>query len=212
MTREQELLEVAEVGGLMELREVLPGTGFWGRLTGRGLNINAQDAEGNTAVLIVARRANNRMLKLLLERGADPNVQNARGETALFPTASRGDVEAVTALLAAGADVRLRNGEGYTALHRAAGPGGPETSPQVASLLLTHGADPNAPGLDADTPLHVSARHGTTGVAELLLANGARPDEVTRRGHTPLQLAMRAGNLDIAELVRKASGSTAAEE
>ena len=68
MTREEELLEVAKSGGFLDLEEALPGKGVLGKLSAPGFHIDARDAQGNTALLLVARRGDNRMLKLLLER------------------------------------------------------------------------------------------------------------------------------------------------
>ncbi|AFA40166.1 Ankyrin repeat protein [Pyrobaculum oguniense TE7] len=48
--------------------------------------------------------------------------------------------------------------------------------PQMAELLLKHGADPNAMNVHGDTPLHVAAFYGCTSVVELLLRHGADPD------------------------------------
>lgn len=48
--------------------------------------------------------------------------------------------------------------------------------PQMAELLLKHGADPNAMNVHGDTPLHVAAFYGCTSVVELLLRHGADPN------------------------------------
>lgn len=44
--------------------------------------LNVQDVAGDTALVIAARIANKKLVKLLLESGADPNIRNKSGKTA----------------------------------------------------------------------------------------------------------------------------------
>ena len=48
-----------------------------------GVDVNAADTEGNTALHIAARRHLDSVVQLLMDRGADPNAQNAGGKTPL---------------------------------------------------------------------------------------------------------------------------------
>ncbi|MGI4944947.1 MAG: ankyrin repeat domain-containing protein [Janthinobacterium lividum] len=94
------------------------------------------------------------MLDGLLAAGADPDAPWDNGLTMLM----QGDAPTVRALLRHGADVHARDSHGSTALHGA-------RTPEIARLLVEHGADVNAPTIPA------------------------REDEATR-GATPLQLAL----------------------
>ena len=85
------------------------------------------------------------------------------------------------------------------------------SSRQVAEMLIAQGGDPNARGKGGDTPLHVSAQHGTLSVAAALLAGGARADERDEKGRTPLQLALRSGNFETADLLRSHGGRDVGE-
>ncbi len=51
-------------------------------LTQRGVRINAQDNEGNTA-LMMAVTGDSSGVQALLDAGADPNIKNKAGKTAL---------------------------------------------------------------------------------------------------------------------------------
>jgi ankyrin repeat protein len=54
--------------------------------------------------------------------------------------------------------------------------GGPDIAvsfPDVARLLLEHGADVNARGIDLSTPLHVAAQYGRVEVVRVLLEHRA---------------------------------------
>ena len=50
----------------------------------RGVRINTQDHEGNTALMIVVQRGGNaEAVKAFLDAGANPNIKNKAGKTAL---------------------------------------------------------------------------------------------------------------------------------
>jgi RNA polymerase sigma factor (sigma-70 family) len=74
----------------------------------------------------------------------------------------------------------------FTALHRAVADG----NQPLASLLLAHGADPNAGTKIGETPLHIAAIHDQAALLGLLLAHGADPNQPTERGLTPLHWAV----------------------
>ena len=86
----------------------------------QGVNVNAVDEDGNTALHRAADKGHMEVVTALLAAGADTNLQDKLGRTALHWAAYYGRIEMVTALLAAGADIKLKNGSGCTALHIAA--------------------------------------------------------------------------------------------
>jgi ankyrin repeat protein len=48
-----------------------------------GFPIDAEDAKGNTLLLVAAQNCNRRMVEMLLARGASINHRNSQGNTAL---------------------------------------------------------------------------------------------------------------------------------
>jgi len=65
--------------------------------------------------------------------------------------------------------------------------------------LLSNGADPNAPDLDASTALHWAVDRNNLDIAGLLLDAGANPAAATRYNITPVALAAGHGNAAVIE-------------
>jgi ankyrin repeat protein len=110
---------------------------------------------------------------MLLERV--PNV-GALAEQALGAPVSTGDLETVWLLLEAGANpARYRDGDGHRAavIPEALAEGAPT---ELIGLLLSHGADPVAPGPDGRSPYRLATALDRDDVVELLVHHGARDD------------------------------------
>ena len=76
-------------------------------------NVNPRDDDGNTPLMVVARRT--RILtELLLDAGADVDATNAFGQTPLHVAAQSGSVEGVRALIEGGANTSAIDNEGRT--------------------------------------------------------------------------------------------------
>eukprot|EP00192_Tetraselmis_astigmatica_P009507 CAMPEP_0117688726 /NCGR_PEP_ID=MMETSP0804-20121206/24017_1 /TAXON_ID=1074897 /ORGANISM="Tetraselmis astigmatica, Strain CCMP880" /LENGTH=935 /DNA_ID=CAMNT_0005501265 /DNA_START=422 /DNA_END=3230 /DNA_ORIENTATION=+ len=92
--------------------------------------------------------------------GSSPSGKESKhgnSSRTLFKAARQGRLDAVERLLLADRSaVRLRDEGGRTALHWAAR----KNRSEVASLLLSSGADPNARDAEEMTPLHLAAVHG----------------------------------------------------
>lgn len=68
-----------------------------------GINVNAADSGGNTALMTAAKAGKLTALKMLLAAGADASIKNKRGQTALGLARSCNRAEAAELLAAAGA-------------------------------------------------------------------------------------------------------------
>ncbi len=130
-------------------------------------------AEGATACLLAAYRADLPYLKALVELGADPKRANADGSTPLMAAAGLGTfapteeagtedeaLETVAWLLAAGADVDAADRNGETPMHGAAY----KSLPRMVRFLAERGAKV--------ATWNRKNRHGWTPV---LIAEGFRP-------------------------------------
>lgn len=153
----QELVDAARAGDFARARSLLS----------TGVEVDAKDEGGSTALMFAALRGDAEMVQALLAAGADPNLKDANGETALLLGAGRG-VDIVRALLAAGADPNLEDGEGQTALLVAA-----ETQAETVRLLIEAGADVHHRDDFGVSALTIAEASGAFEIAALLRAAGA---------------------------------------
>lgn len=71
-----------------------------------------------------------------------------------------------------------------------------------ARAWLEAGGDPNQPGPDGRTPLHLAAAQGHLGLAQLLLRHGATPHPKDEAGDTPMALAEAGQHLPVYRLLQ----------
>lgn len=105
-------------------------------LLNRGVNINATDEDGETALMEAADSRNAETVRVLIANGANVNAADEDGETALMIAADEGNAEVVRLLIEAGANVNARDEDGETALDKAID----ERNHQVAEQLRAAGA------------------------------------------------------------------------
>src|SRR6266481_6419917 len=131
---------------------------------------------------------------------------------ALVQAIRGGDIDALRRLLDEHpelASARLRSGKGTTRtpLHVASDwPGYFLNGPAVVHLLISAGADPNAPvagGSHAETPLHWAASSDDVDVASALIDSGANIEAAgaSIAGGTPLDDAVGYGCWHVARLL-----------
>ena len=127
------LLEAASSGNKAMVEELLS----------KGANVNAKDADGNTALHSLSY-SNIETVKLLIAKGANVNARNAYGKTPLHVAAAlpwyimgNGYIQISALLIANGADVNAADEEGNTPLFSAVYLG----SLASIKLLLAHGAN-----------------------------------------------------------------------
>ncbi len=161
-----------------------------------GIDVNAPQVDGTTALHWAAYQDDLETMKLLLQGGADVTATNRYGVKALSLACTNGNVAIVELLLGAGADpnTTLRGGE--TALMTAARTG----KPGPVKALLTSGADVGAKVGRGQTALMWAAAEGHVEVVEELIQAGADfrsplPDS----GLTPLFFAVREGRSGVVQ-------------
>jgi ankyrin repeat protein len=146
-------------------------------LLGKDGDVNARTASGGAPLELAIRerqpddprmRADQAIMRLLLDAGADVHLRGKDGNRALHTAAWSNRADLAALLLEHGADVDVRNDSGTTPLHYAAAAGHTE----VVELLLTKGADVNAKKNDRRTAL--IDVYGNEPMKALLRRHGAR--------------------------------------
>ena len=105
----------------------------------RGVDVNARDYSGNTALDQASEYGHADVVKVLLEHGAIPDATASGGRTPLMAAAANGNSQVAELLLAGGANINLPDRKGCTPLIAAAEDGHLE----IARLLLSRGANVN---------------------------------------------------------------------
>jgi Ankyrin repeats (3 copies)/Ankyrin repeats (many copies) len=140
---------------------------------------------------------------LLRHNGADLDVQGWNGKNPLHGAAYSGNLEVVRILIEYDpAYINARDDDGETPLHWASR-GHNFKDSSVVRLLLEHGADVNAQGLNGWTPLHLASFKGALEVVRPLLEHGADVEAKDNGGETALQVAASSGRDEVVKLLRE---------
>jgi ankyrin repeat protein len=167
---ENPVVDAARHGDLAALRALIA----------QGADVNQAEGDGMTALHWAALSNHADAAALLIGAGAALDRGTRIGaHTPLHVAAQRGSAAVARLLVDAGgrALVDARTTTGATALHLAAGAGHVD----VTSLLLAHGADPNAQeSAWNQTPLVFAAAWNRADVIRVLLQHGADAERATR--------------------------------
>ena len=139
------------------------------RLLKQGVDVNATEGDGATALLWASYRDSLDLVDLLLGAGAKVNAANDLGATALWLASVNRNAPMVQRLLKAGADPNLALNAGETPLMAASRSG----SADAVEALAAKGARVNAAGVRGQTALMWAAAQKHPDVVKVLLAHGA---------------------------------------
>jgi ankyrin repeat protein len=137
-------------------------------LINQGVSPNTVDEKGNPMLVLAIKDHSYMVIDLLLSsKGMDVDLSNKQGETPLMLASINGEIPIVKALI-------LKNKAqidhiGWTPLHYACAKGHLD----VASFLITNGANVNSLSLGGTTPLMMAVQSGNELLVKLLLDKGA---------------------------------------
>ncbi|XP_069573229.1 NF-kappa-B inhibitor epsilon [Brachyistius frenatus] len=170
-------------------------------LVGRGVSLDLQDQDGNTALHVACHRGQTECATEMT-RDVSPSklapileTQNWRGLACLHLAALNRQHHILKILMKKGADLNIQEGtSGKTALHLAV------ELHDVASvkLLLSRGANVDAAMFNGCTPLHLAVGRQDAAIAHLLCQSGA--DTMLRNMEDETALDLADGNDDILAL------------
>lgn len=171
-------------------------------VTGIDPDLQDQDAQGDTPLIVAARSGNKECLEWLINYGAQKDLPNHAGHTAVNIAAANGHVNCLKFLIEeAHCAVDLSAQNGATALFVAAWEGHSE----CVAYLLEKGADANALATeDNDTPLTIAAAEGKIEVLQILLNSGKiKIHHKNRNDQSALSIANEQGYQDCVSLLTR---------
>jgi ankyrin repeat protein len=191
----------------------------------QGVDVNAVEADGATALHWASYRDDLESADLLIRAGAKVNVANDLGATPLWTASLNGSTTMVRRLLEAGADPNLALLRGETPLMVAARTG----SSEVVEQLLARGARVDVRAARGQNALMWAVAQKHANVVKVLLAHGAdvnaRTDvwsqimavpphglpeynrSIKHGGDTALMFAARVGDLNSARILVEAGAN-----
>jgi len=157
-----------------------------------GVNINAANKNGITALMAACANRSVPLIGALLDIGADPNIASNDQSPVLL---SLSNPEGFKLLVSHGADLNIKV-NGQSLLHRAVS----YSDPTVLGTLLASGKfDLNSKNDRGETALFMAAGGRNNAMVQQLLASGANPNVANNNLDTPL---IRAVNSNSVEIVR----------
>lgn len=162
------------------------------KLLRTGIDVNAAQIDGTTALHWAAYHDNAEIVALLVRAGANVNVTNRYGVPPLAEACTNGSPAIVKLLLDAGANANATMKGGESVLMLAARSGNID----VVKALLAHDARPEAHERLGQTALMWAAAEGHTEVVRALLNAGADRNAVLDSGFNAFLFAVRGGHLD----------------
>ena len=136
-----------------------------------GMDINATNEKGQTAIMRAAEYQRTEVVTLLLEKGAGVHLRSNQHErTAFMEAASSGNCVIIKQLAERGAEINARDHTNYTPLHLACMWGHVE----AVKLLIELGANPDIEDVTGVTPMIIAEQNGNAKVVQILKDAGAK--------------------------------------
>ena len=193
-----------------------------------GIDVNAQNASGFTALMAAAKNGRMEVVNKLLDQKVNVDAQSKQGVTALMLAAENNQSEIVNLLLKKNADPNLQDQTGWSALMKAVYQGNARCvealaarsrqevnrgllvaaltgHPDIAKILLDNGAEVDTRADDGRTPLMLAAGKGDNDLVAFLLKAGADPTLTDQSGAAAGSLARAKGHKDVADRLQQAA-------
>ncbi|CCT63193.1 related to heterokaryon incompatibility protein [Fusarium fujikuroi IMI 58289] len=161
-------------------------------------NLDTQDVEGRTPLLLAASKGYYFLIELMLSEGFEPNTRDATDETPLLLASERGNFRAVEALLEHNADPNVRNTHGRTALSQAAQNG----YDRLVRCLVDNSerkVELNTQDNMGQTALILAAENGHEDIVNFLVDQNANADITGYDGKKAWQKAVDKGHASVVE-------------
>ena len=159
------------------------------QLVSAGLDLHAEDEDGNSALHLAAKTVNDPHIAECLYYGEKSNLNEQEYQKRLkdFREFEAIQNEKVTWLVKSGLAINSQNDFGDTPLLLAI----KHQLLEVTKTLLDLKADVNSKNNNKETPLHLAIQYSTPKLVEMLLKLGAYKDAATNNDQYPIHLAAK---------------------
>ncbi len=171
-----------------------------------GADLNATNENGETALLLAAKKGDSKTVRLLINSGADINIRKYGGKTALDLAIENGHSQVVKILLDSENNVNVLKSSDNSPLFVAA----EKNYIEIVKLLLDAGINVNTKGKNGETAISYAVRHNNIEIVKILLNAGADvnttykiPSEYTEK-YTILLHAVKEGQIEMSKLLIEA--------
>ncbi|XP_072029397.1 uncharacterized protein [Amphiura filiformis] len=138
-----------------------------------GIEVNARNSEGRSALHTAATSSQSNVCSLLLHAKADPNAVDNDGRCPIHIASRNGDLENSSLLIEFGADVNAMDRDGRTPLHIVAANGYPELCKLLIDAGKENGLEINQTDMYGQTPLSMAKVNAHQDVFKILEDAGA---------------------------------------
>ena len=152
------------------------------------IDLDAEDDEGLTPLILLLIRKDIDLVVELLEAGADPNVADANGTTVTHYAAQIGNVDLLSKLRQLGANLEVRNVKEQTPLHLAAIHG---MTPELVAVFLLAKVKTNPIDAAGLSPMHYAAAQTSARAIASLRVLGTPVDTLDKQDESSLHYALR---------------------
>lgn len=198
-TMNEQLFKVVEGKEVDRVRDLLD----------KGVDINAQDTQGRTAIMIATYANDVEMVKVLIAEGADVDIQDNMLNNPFLYAGAEGYMEILKLMIVAGADPTITNRYGGVALIPASEHGYVEVVKELLTNTKTDVNHVNNLGwtalLEAIILNDGSEKQQQT--IRLLIEHGADVNLADKDGVTPLEHAREKGYKEIEEILLEAGAN-----
>jgi uncharacterized protein len=183
----------------------LPSASLFRAVLAQGATTSFTDAQGNTLLMLAAKRHHTTAMAALLAAGVDVRARNAEGDTALSIASGKTEYELM--VIGVGLALGQTRDSLMKLVFRPAMKSDESLSTarrlETVKLLLAAHADPNVADTGGNTPLIEATRAGDVELVSLLIAAGAGVNSKNGSGAAPILMAAQFGLQEIAaELIQ----------
>lgn len=165
-----------------------------------GAKVSVVSVNKVTALYLAVQNNNQAIFNLIVKYGATFEPDAYLDLNAFLLAVETNNIEMTSTLLKLGIDVNASDeSTGKSALAFAVENG----YPNLVSLLLYYGANPNQTTTAGVHPLELAIKGGYFEIVRILLANGANPEQKNSSGVNALELAKAQGSKELVEYISK---------